>query len=195
MVCDGANGADGFTSTGVFAAAGKTGLGSTGAGGAGSFCTDVLAGVIGTWAGTTGACSCGFCGCCGSGFFSRMGNDDTGAGSLTGVGKSTRGAGTGVSLTAGEAGAACRCAGSPTTGAAGWTAEVSWRLRSATSRWKEACCLEFSSARWSKFSRSFLYLPSRTRVMKGVAIARIANSTKISSTRGMGFLGVRDPLL
>src|SRR5258708_35661255 len=98
MVCDGATGADGFTSTGVFAAAGKTGLVSTGADGAGSFCIGVLAGAIGTCAGVTGAGSCGICGCGGSGFFSRMGNDDMGAGGLTGNRKFARGPGTGVSL-------------------------------------------------------------------------------------------------
>src|SRR5260370_20371214 len=105
MVCDGATGADDFTSTGVFADAGKTGLVSTGADGAGSFCIGVLAGAIGTCAGVTGAGSCGICGWGGSGFFSRIGNDDMGAGGLTGVGKSTRGPGTGVSLTVCEAGA------------------------------------------------------------------------------------------
>src|SRR6266436_1509348 len=178
-VCDGAAGAGGFTSAGVFAAAGRTGFG--------------LVGAIGTEAGVIGEGSCDFCSGCGSGFFSGMGND-IGAGSLTGTDKSTCGFGTGVSLTVGAVGVAGRCVNSLATGPAGWTAALSWRLRSATSRWKEVCCLEFSSVSWSKFSRSFLYFPSRTRVIKGVAIARIAKSTKISSTRGMGVLGVHDPL-
>src|SRR5258708_26380278 len=119
MACDGATGADDFTSTGVFAAAGKTGLVSTGADGAGSFCIGVLAGAIGTCAGVTGAGSCGICGWGGSGFFSRIGNDDMGAGGLTGVGKATRGTGTGVSPTVGEAGPDRPFTGSPANGGAG----------------------------------------------------------------------------
>ncbi len=186
VVCGGATGVDGFTSAGDFAAAGRTGFGSAGAGGTGSFCAGVVAGAIGVGGGAMGAGSCGFCaGACGSGFLSETGND-TGAGSFTDVGKSTRGAATGVSFIGGAVGTAGRWAGSPATGAVAWTAVLSWRLRSATSRWKEACTLEFSSASWSRFSRSFLYLPSRTSVMKGVAMARSAKSTTISSTRGMG---------
>src|SRR6266850_1972338 len=123
----GATGADGFASTGVFAAVGKMGFASTGAG---DLCSGVLAGAVGTGAGARGAGSWGFCGGCGSGFFSGRGND-IGRGSLTGVGKSARGVGTGVSFTAGVAGL---CAGSPATGAVGCAVAVSWRLRSATSR-------------------------------------------------------------
>jgi len=44
----------------------------------------------------------------------------------------------------------------------------------------------FSSVSLSKFSRSLLYFPSRMRVIKGVAIARIAKSTKISFSKGHG---------
>src|SRR6266700_739561 len=93
MACDGATGADGFTSVGVFAAAGTTSLGSTGAGGVGGFCEGVPKGAIGTGAGGAGAGSCGFCGC-GSGFFSKGGND-IGAGRLT---CSRRGVGCGGEL-------------------------------------------------------------------------------------------------
>src|ERR1700732_950767 len=124
--CDGAAAAGSFTSAGVFAAAGWTGFGCTGAGGAGSFCVGVLAGAIGTGAAVMGEGSCDFCSGCGSGFFSGMGNDN-GAGSLTGTDKSTCGVGTGVSLAAGAAG---RCVNSLATGPAGWTAALSWRLRS-----------------------------------------------------------------
>ena len=186
VICSGATGADGFTSALVFATAGRTGLGSIGAGGAGSFCAGVLLGAMDTGAGATGAGSCGFGSGCASGFFSGMGSTID-AGSVRGAGKSTCAAGTGVSLLADVAGAAGGCLGWPTAGAAGRTAARSWRWRSATSRWKETCCLEFSSLSWSRFSRSFLYFPSRTRVINGVASARSANSTKISSARGMGY--------
>src|SRR6202030_913829 len=125
----GCAGADGFTSAGVFAAAGRTGFGCTGAVGAARFCVGVLAAAIGTRAGVMGEGSCGFCGGCGSGFFSRIGKD-IGAGSLTGTDRSTCGFGTGVSLTVGAAGVPGRCVNSLATGAAGWAAAVSWRLRS-----------------------------------------------------------------
>src|SRR5260370_28223657 len=104
VVCDGATGTDGFTSAGVFAAAGRTGFGSTSIGAGGSFCA--------------AAGPCGICTGGSSGFFSEGGNQ-IGAGSLTCAGKSTRCVGTGVSFPAGAAGAAGPLAGFTTNGAAG----------------------------------------------------------------------------
>src|SRR5260370_41441410 len=137
VVCAGTTGADGFTSTGDFAAAGKTGFCSTGAGGTGSFCAGGAAGTLGIGGGKTGEGTCGFpVVCCGPGCFSEVGND-IGAGSFTEAGISTRITGTGVSFTGGATGTGGRGAGSPATGAAAWRAEASWLLRSANSRWKE----------------------------------------------------------
>lgn len=101
-------------------------FGSAGGGGAaGICCAGGVAGAMAAGDGATGgAGSCGFCSGGGSGLFSEVGND-IGAGSFTGVGKSTRGVETGVSFTAGAEGTAGRCAGSPTDGATGWTAAVS----------------------------------------------------------------------
>src|SRR6266849_7058633 len=104
MVCGGGTGAGGFPSAEVFAAAGRTGFGSTGAGGIGSFCEGGPAGVTDAGVGTRAAGACGICGG-GSGLFSGTGND-IGTGSLTGTGESTRGAGACVSFIAGVAGAA-----------------------------------------------------------------------------------------
>src|SRR5258708_33034494 len=72
VVCSGATRADGFSSVGVFAAAGKTGSCSTGAGGA--------AGAIGMGGGKTGEGTCGFSshGCFGRGCFSEAGKDIVG---------------------------------------------------------------------------------------------------------------------
>jgi len=186
VVCGEATGADGFSSAGDFAAAGKTCFCSTGAGGAGSFCAGAPVGTVGTGGGATGEGTCGFSSCRASSCFS-VAVSDSGAGSFTEAGISTRITGTGVSFAGGAMGTAGRWTGSPATGGAAWTAAASWRLRSATSRWKEVCCLEFSSSSWRKFSRNFLYFPSRTRVIKGEAITRSAKTTTISTTRGMGF--------
>ncbi len=157
-------------------------MGSSGAGGAGNFCAGVLLGATDTGAGAMGAGSCGCGNGCASGFFSGIGSNID-AGSVRGAGKSTCAAGTGVSLRADVAGAAGGCVGWPTAGAAGRTAARSWRWRSATSRWKETCCLEFSSLSWSRFSRSFLYFPSRTRVINGVATWVILGSD-VRTTEG-----------
>src|SRR2546423_7253798 len=125
VICSGATRADGFTSALVFATAGRTSLGSIGAGGAGSFCAGVLLGAMDTGAGAMGAGSCGFGSGCASGFFSGVGSTID-AGSVRGAGKSTCAAGTGVSLLADVAGAAGGGPGLATPGAAGPAAARGW---------------------------------------------------------------------
>src|SRR5258708_7842014 len=132
VVGGGTTGADGFTSTGDFAAAGKTGFCSTGAGGTGSFCAGGAAGTLGIGGGKTGEGTCGFSVvCCGPGCFSRAGND-IGAGRFTEVGISTRITGTGVSFAGGAAGTAGRWTGLPATCPARGDGAASWRFTCGT---------------------------------------------------------------
>jgi hypothetical protein len=128
----GATGTDGFTSAGVFPAAGKTVSGSAGVGGVGGFCGGVLAGVTRVGAGNFATGSCGFSGCS-SVLFSAV-EIATGGGTLTGGGNSTRAGGAGVSLTGGATGAIGRSIGFSAIDGTGWQAATICFFTSATSR-------------------------------------------------------------
>src|SRR5437667_11549065 len=157
VVCGVATGAEGFTSAGVFPAAGIAGFGSEGTLGSGG-CTE--------GEGTDTA-----------------GGSLTGAGNST-CGDGTRISSTFVA--AGDGATTGRSNGFSDVGAAGWTTIESCRFRSANSRWKDVCCRAFSSLSRLSSERTLLYLTRRMRAMTGVAIRKMPMKKTSSSTMGIG---------